>query len=81
MCKHVRYNKILNVQFHLYTIQIKTELNILGDIIIKKTENMNNIVCVVLPGLPRWFSGKEPPCQCRRCGFDPWVGKIPWRRK
>ena len=20
-------------------------------------------------------------CQCRRCGFDPWVGKNPWRRK
>ena len=18
--------------------------------------------------------------RCRRCGFDPWVGKIPWRR-
>ena len=29
------------------------------------------------------LSGKEPACQCRRCkrgGFDPWVGKIPWRR-
>ena len=29
-------------------------------------------------------SGKEPACQCRRCkrlGFDPWVGKIPWWRK
>ena len=28
-------------------------------------------------------TGKEPTCQCRtckRCGFDPWVGKIPWRR-
>ena len=28
-------------------------------------------------------SGKEPACQCRRqkrCGFDPWVRKIPWRR-
>ena len=28
-------------------------------------------------------SGKEPACQCRihrRCGCDPWVGKIPWRR-
>ena len=28
-------------------------------------------------------SGKEPACQCKRCkrqGFDPWVGKIPWRR-
>ena len=32
-------------------------------------------------GLPRWVSGKESACQCRRCGFDPWVGRIPWRRK
>ena len=23
---------------------------------------------------------KDPPCQCRRCRFSPWVGKIPWRR-
>ena len=29
----------------------------------------------------RWLSGKECACQCRRPGFDPWVGKIPWRRK
>ena len=32
-------------------------------------------------GLPRWLSGKEPACQCRRLGCDPWVGKIPWRKK
>ena len=25
-------------------------------------------------------SGKEPACQRRRRGFDPWVRKIPWRR-
>ena len=31
-------------------------------------------------GLPTWFSGKESACQCRSCGFDPWVRKIPWRR-
>ena len=24
---------------------------------------------------------KEPACQCRRWGFNPWVGKIPMRRK
>ena len=24
---------------------------------------------------------KESACQCRRRGFDPWVRKIPWRRK
>ena len=32
-------------------------------------------------GFPVGASGKERPCQCRRYGFDPWVGKIPWRRK
>ena len=28
-------------------------------------------------GLPWWLSGKQPACQCRRPGFDPWSGKIP----
>ena len=31
-----------------------------------------------------WLRGKKSACQCRswkRCGFDPWVGKIPWNRK
>ena len=32
-------------------------------------------------GLPSWHSGKEPACQCRRCRFNPWVRKPPWRRK
>ena len=32
-------------------------------------------------GLFWLFSSKESPCQCRRHGFDPWVGKIRWRRK
>ena len=31
-------------------------------------------VFVSLLGFP------ELTCQCRRHGFDPWVGKIPWRR-
>ena len=31
----------------------------------------------LLYGLPIWLSGKESTCQCRRCRFDPWVGKIP----
>ena len=32
-------------------------------------------------GLPWWPGGKESTCQCRRCAFDPWSGKIPWRRE
>ena len=31
--------------------------------------------------LSSWLSGKEHTYQCRRHKFDPWVGKIPWRRK
>ena len=45
-------------------------------------------------GLPWWLHGKKKKkkgkktnkqknhtCQCRIHGFDPWVGKTPWRRK
>ena len=31
-----------------------------------------------------WDSGKESACPCRRCkkcGFNPWVGKTPWSTK
>ena len=34
-------------------------------------------------GFPDCSGGKESACQCRRCrkhGFNPWVGKIPWRK-
>ena len=31
--------------------------------------------------LPRWHSGKESACRCRRSRFDPWVRQIPWSRK
>ena len=31
-------------------------------------------------GFPGDSSGKEASCRCRRCGFDPWVRKISWRR-
>ena len=31
--------------------------------------------------LPWWFSGKEPAYQGRECWFNPWVWKIPRKRK
>ena len=37
-------------------------------------------VCLMM-GLACWFSCKEPVCQCRTHGLDPWVEKIPWSRK
>ena len=32
-------------------------------------------------GFSRWQSGKGSACQWRRCRFDSWVEKIPWKRK
>ena len=39
---------------------------------------------MLLPNYSWWHSGEESACQCRRHKrrrFDPWVRKIPWRRK
>ena len=36
---------------------------------------------VLLLNLPGGSAGKESPLQCGRPGFNPWAGKIPWRRE
>ena len=41
----------------------------------------HTIISTHLYRLPWWLSSKESACQCRRRGFDPWVGKILWRRR
>ena len=32
-------------------------------------------------GLPRWLSGKQSACQCRRSRFDPWVEEDPLEKE
>ena len=34
-----------------------------------------------LPSEPRWLRQQRICLQCGRPGFNPWVGKISWRRK
>ena len=49
----------------------------------RHTPNKDNHVYWVGQPYTGGAIGKEPTCQCRRrkrCGFDPWVGKILWRR-
>ena len=41
------------------------------------------IISMIQRSFPGGASGKEPAWQCgehKRCGFDSWVRKIPWRR-
>ena len=63
----ISFNKLK----YLFSNITKTELMILQHI----QPTVNKYV------LPRGLSGKESTCQCKRCTFDPWVRKIPWRRK
>ena len=32
-------------------------------------------------GFPWWLGGEESACWCWKCGFDPWIRKIPRRMK
>ena len=55
-----------------------------GTLTMKLENGRNRKRMLILNVLPKWLSGKESACQCRRLrrhGFDPWVGKIPWRKK
>ena len=42
---------------------------------------MKKFILFFFRELSWWLSGKESTCKCRRYGFNPWVEKIPWRRK
>jgi len=45
--------------------------------------SLHFLLTFIIMSFPGNTSGKEPTCQCRkhkRCRFNPWVGKIPWRR-
>ena len=45
-----------------------------------QTHKINPYISVFM-GFPDGSGGKESACKCRRYRFDPWVRKIPWRRK
>ena len=40
-----------------------------------------NWKAMLIRGLLWWLSSKASTCQWRRHGFNPWIRKIPWRRK
>ena len=46
-----------------------------------KQWNLELRVTMHILGLSWWFSSKVSTCQCRRHRFEPWVRKIPCRRK
>ena len=73
LCGQPGTGKISWVQKCLSPAFIKSNITIIPDI----TTVISNITI----GLHRWLHGKESTCQCRRRGFDSWVGRVPWRKK
>ena len=62
-----------------YLLRRICSLNILLYFTLKKKKKKEKNM-----GFPGGTSGKESTCQCRRLQrheFDPWVRKIPWRKK
>ena len=50
----------------------------------KSRTRLSDFTSYNLQGSPGWLNCKVSACQCRRLRrhrFDPWIKKIPWRRK
>ena len=47
---------------------------------ILNVRKLRSVLFINEHGFPKWLCGKESACQYKRHGFDPWVGKTPWRR-
>ena len=55
---------------------------VLPDFLLLHKLSMDSNHYLYISGLPGGASGKDPACQRRRrkrCGFNPWVGKVPWK--
>ena len=48
---------------------------------LRSNKQHQNQIRMLIRGFPGGSSGKESTCQCRRHGFDLWMGKIPQNRK
>ena len=75
----VTYSSIIQDNYFLSTLRFLVGVLLSNSQkLVEYTEKQKDIV-----GFSGGPSGKEPACQyrrCKRCRFNPWVGKIPWRR-
>ena len=67
-------------QAFLKMLYLSSYLRVVAGERLTKESSLAEITAFTEPlGLPLWLSWWRSHLQCRRPGFDPWVGKIPWR--
>ena len=76
---------MFNCKTALYNILI-ISLSIYPSVIFHSLSLFSFMQCILsgsynILGLPWWHRGTESTCQFRRCKFNPFFKKIPWRRK
>ena len=84
MIYYLTYNEILFCKYQTNNGRIIIKPATYNQISCKNTSKRIVAVSRQPFGLPQWLKRKRICLQCRRhkrCGFDPWVRKIPWRRK
>ena len=77
---------MIDITLHPYTLQqISPKNDTFTSMTIVPFLHPRNVTLIsIISRLPRWLSGKESICQCRRrkrFWFNPWLRKNPWRRK
>ena len=65
---------------HLTTFSFLFFLKNFVSVGILNVRKLHSILFINEHGFPKWLCGKESACQYKRHGFNPWVGKTPWRR-
>ena len=64
-----------------WKIALKSEMFSFSSIEVKTILALSFITVYINIKAACGASGKEPTSKCKRCGFNPWVRKIPWRRE
>ena len=72
----------MNIYIHIYTMEYYSAMkrNAFESVLMRW---MNSEPVIQSEGFPGGSVGKKPACQCRRhkrCHFDPWCRKMPWKR-
>ena len=80
--EHATWELIPNSVFFFFLIDVQLVYNFAS---VSGAQQSNSVLLQIIFhwGFPGGASSKKPACQCRRhkkYSFDPWVGKIPWRR-
>ena len=71
-----QFSRLCGVLVSVFSLSAGTSFHGVG------TPTLTNVMApMVLTGLPLWLNWKRIFLQCRRHGFDPWVGKIPGEGK